>query len=152
MTSADAMRASDNDRERIVAALQEQVGEGRLTLAEFEERSATAYESKTVGELRALMHDLPVDPLAPPLMPWQQPLGMPPVPPWAVGTDYRRPMVPPQSFPPGRRGNGTSAVGVALLVLLALIVVQGLAALPVLFLLWPLLVILFIVRPGRRFR
>jgi len=91
MTSADAMRASDTDREKVVQALQEQVGEGRLTLAEFEQRSTEAYATaKTVGDLRALTDDLPIDPLAPPKPPvasWQQPWPfdaqpMRPVPPW----------------------------------------------------------------------
>jgi hypothetical protein len=90
MTSADAMRASDNDRERVVQALQEQVGEGRLTLSEFEQRSTDAYgTAKTVGDLRELTNDLPVDPLAPPPKPmaaWQQPYPMPAIPPWAQRT------------------------------------------------------------------
>lgn len=89
MTSPDAMRASDGDRERVVQALQEQVGEGRLTLQEFEERSTAVYEAKTVGELRKLLEDLPVDVFprsAPPPFGmgagWQQPFPMPAVPPW----------------------------------------------------------------------
>jgi hypothetical protein len=91
MTSPDAMRASDGDRERLVQALQEQVGEGRLTLEEFEERSGAVYEAKTVGELRKLTADLPVDvfPRAPQSpfgmgmgAPWQQPYPMPAIPPW----------------------------------------------------------------------
>jgi uncharacterized protein DUF1707 len=100
MTSADAMRASDHDREQVVQALQEQVGEGRLTLSEFEERSSEAYSTaKTVGDLRGLTKDLPVDPLAPPKPPlaaWQQPYPMPAIPPWAQRT-----------FPPNRGQNGT---------------------------------------------
>jgi hypothetical protein len=89
MTSPDAMRASDGDRERVVQALQEQVGEGRLTLQEFEERSTAVYEAKTVGELRKLLEDLPVDVFpqsAPPPFAmggaWQQPFPMPAIPPW----------------------------------------------------------------------
>lgn len=150
MASADEMRASDKDREQIVAALQEAVGEGRLTLPEFEERSGQAYDCKTVGELRALVKDLPTDPLAPPLMPWQQPMGMPPVPPWAQA----RPPMYQRSLPPGRRTGGTG-VGVAAAVLIALLVVQGVIAITtqVFFLPLPLLFILFfLLRPGRRFR
>ncbi|HEY4018567.1 MAG TPA: DUF1707 domain-containing protein [Pseudonocardiaceae bacterium] len=89
MTSPDAMRASDGDRERVVQALQEQVGEGRLTLQEFEERSTAVYEAKTVGDLRKLLADLPVDVFAQPTPPpfamgaaWQQPFPMPAIPPW----------------------------------------------------------------------
>lgn len=89
MTSPDAMRASDGDRERVVQALQEQVGEGRLTLQEFEERSTAVYEAKTVGELRELLTDLPVDVFPQPApspfamgAAWQQPFAMPAIPPW----------------------------------------------------------------------
>jgi hypothetical protein len=53
------MRASDADREHLVALLREQVGTGRLTLEEFSQRSATAYHSRTIGELDALTRDLP---------------------------------------------------------------------------------------------
>lgn len=53
------MRASDADREHVVAILREQVGTGRLTLEEFSQRSATAYQSRTIGELDALTGDLP---------------------------------------------------------------------------------------------
>jgi hypothetical protein len=55
----DPMRASDEDRERVVVMLHEQVGAGRLTLDEFSQRSASAYQSRTVGELHALTRDLP---------------------------------------------------------------------------------------------
>jgi hypothetical protein len=88
MTSPDAMRASDGDRERVVQALQEQVGEGRLTLEEFEERSTAVYQTKTVGDLRKLLEDLPVDVFPQPAPPfamgaaWQQPFPMPAIPPW----------------------------------------------------------------------
>ena len=88
MTSPDAMRASDGDRERVVQALQEQVGEGRLTLEEFEERSTAVYEAKTVGDLRKLLEDLPVDVFPQPAPPfamgaaWQRPFPMPAIPPW----------------------------------------------------------------------
>jgi hypothetical protein len=63
------MRAADADREHVVAMLREQVGTGRLTLEEFSERSATAYRSRTIGELDALTRDLPrpAPALAPPL-------------------------------------------------------------------------------------
>jgi hypothetical protein len=59
------MRASDADRERVVVLLHEQVGAGRLTLDEFAQRSATAYQSSTIGELHALTHDLPISAPAP---------------------------------------------------------------------------------------
>lgn len=53
------VRASDADRDHVVAMLREQVGAGRLTLEEFSERSATAYQSRTIGELDTLTRDLP---------------------------------------------------------------------------------------------
>lgn len=53
------LRASDADREHVVSVLRTQVGEGRLTLEEFSERSATAYAARTLGELDALTSDLP---------------------------------------------------------------------------------------------
>jgi len=53
------MRASDTDREHVVATMREQVGSGRLTLDEFSERSARAYQSRTIGELDTLISDLP---------------------------------------------------------------------------------------------
>ena len=87
MTSPDAIRASDGDREKVVQALQEQVGEGRLTLEEFEERSTAVYEAKTIGDLRKLLADLPVDVFPQPAPPFAMgaawgPYPMPAVPPW----------------------------------------------------------------------
>jgi hypothetical protein len=67
------MRASDADRERVVSAMQEQVGLGRLTLEEFEERSTVAYTAKTVGELRKLTRDLPIEPFPEPVRPFGAP-------------------------------------------------------------------------------
>jgi hypothetical protein len=39
--------------------LQHAVGEGRITMAEFEERAAAAYAAKTRAELDGLTADLP---------------------------------------------------------------------------------------------
>lgn len=148
MASADAMRASDADRERVVRALQEQVGEGRLTLPEFEERSGRAYEAKTVGDLRALTEDLPVEPMAPALAPWQQPVPLPEQPPWARADQSQR------SLPPARNGAGLGA-GAALLVVMLVAQVIVWATVGV-FVLYPLVPLLFVMlamggRPGRRF-
>ncbi|MFI7676333.1 DUF1707 domain-containing protein [Actinophytocola sp. NPDC049390] len=64
--SDPSIRASDADREHVVTALQQHVGDGRLTLDEFSERSAAAYRSRTMGELDALTRDLPApDPSEP---------------------------------------------------------------------------------------
>jgi hypothetical protein len=57
----DNVRASDEDRERIVEQLRRHASDGRLTMDEFEERMSAAYEARTYGELAELTRDLPVD-------------------------------------------------------------------------------------------
>jgi hypothetical protein len=63
MATDDPIRASDVDREAVVATLREAYTAGRLTLDEFDERMAAAYAGKTWGDLRALTEDLPVQPV-----------------------------------------------------------------------------------------
>jgi hypothetical protein len=58
-----AMRAASADRERTVDVLKAGFAEGRLTQDEYDERMGAAYESRTYGELEALVADLPVGPL-----------------------------------------------------------------------------------------
>jgi Domain of unknown function (DUF1707) len=53
------MRAADADRERIAERLRNCHAEGRLDLAEFQERLERCYDAKTVGELDELVTDLP---------------------------------------------------------------------------------------------
>jgi hypothetical protein len=53
------MRASNAEREAAVTILQTAVGEGRITMAEFEERARAAYGATTRRELDALTDDLP---------------------------------------------------------------------------------------------
>jgi hypothetical protein len=53
------LRASDSDRSAVATALGEHMAAGRLTLAEYEERLAQVYETKTLGGLAALTADLP---------------------------------------------------------------------------------------------
>jgi hypothetical protein len=53
------LRAADADRERIAERLRQSHAEGRLDMEEFQERLERCYESKTVGELRELVRDLP---------------------------------------------------------------------------------------------
>jgi hypothetical protein len=55
----DELRASDADRDRVVDTLADAVGEGRLTLEEYSERSATALGARTLGELDVLTADIP---------------------------------------------------------------------------------------------
>lgn len=52
------LRASDADRERVVALLAEAAGDGRLTLGEHSERAERAYCARTLGELAELTSDL----------------------------------------------------------------------------------------------
>ncbi|GGK68642.1 hypothetical protein Sme01_13900 [Sphaerisporangium melleum] len=52
------LRASDDDRERVVTVLHEAVADGRLTPDEHEERVERVYTSRTLGELAALTADL----------------------------------------------------------------------------------------------
>jgi uncharacterized protein DUF1707 len=53
------LRASNAEREATVERLQHAVGEGRITMAEFEERARVAYGASTRGDLDALTADLP---------------------------------------------------------------------------------------------
>jgi hypothetical protein len=65
--SRDRMRASDADRERVFEHLRTALHEGRLDLAEYDERLQLAYAAKTYGDLDGLLTDLPVaQPPAPP--------------------------------------------------------------------------------------
>ncbi|MEV5710052.1 DUF1707 domain-containing protein [Actinoallomurus sp. NPDC052274] len=52
------LRASDADRERVVALLRDAHGDGRLTVEEHAERVEGAYSARTLGELTALTADL----------------------------------------------------------------------------------------------
>lgn len=52
------LRASDDDRERVVVVLAEAVADGRLTLEEHSDRVQRAYQARTLGELAALTTDL----------------------------------------------------------------------------------------------
>ena len=60
MPTGDAIRASDADREHAVGMLRDGFAAGRLTLAEFDERTTAAFTSRTWGELRDLTKDLPM--------------------------------------------------------------------------------------------
>jgi hypothetical protein len=73
MATDDSIRASDVDREAVVATLREAYTAGRLTLDEFDERMAAAYASKTWGDLRALTKDLPIQPVLGTDLPDRQP-------------------------------------------------------------------------------
>ena len=57
------IRASDKERDSVVDVLRDAYTDGRITLAEFEERTSAAYASKTWPDLRELTCDLPVEPV-----------------------------------------------------------------------------------------
>jgi Domain of unknown function (DUF1707) len=59
MPTDDVIRASDADREHAVGMLRDGFAAGRLTMAEFDERTSAAFTSRTWGELRELTKDLP---------------------------------------------------------------------------------------------
>jgi hypothetical protein len=53
------IRAADADRERVAERLRKSHAEGRLDMAEFQQRLERCYEAKTLGELSELVRDLP---------------------------------------------------------------------------------------------
>jgi hypothetical protein len=74
--SAGSFRAADNDRAAVAEVLSRAHAEGRLTLAEFDERTRAAYQARTYAELGRLTADLPRDALhAPPPPPGRSRTG-----------------------------------------------------------------------------
>jgi hypothetical protein len=57
---AGAARAADADREAVAERLRIAAGDGRIDLAELDERLARAYAAKTYDQLQVLVADLPV--------------------------------------------------------------------------------------------
>ena len=57
---ARGVRASDEDREQLIAELNEHTVAGRLDTEELERRVQAAYAARTTGELDVLRGDLPV--------------------------------------------------------------------------------------------
>ncbi|MGI8715908.1 MAG: DUF1707 domain-containing protein [Solirubrobacteraceae bacterium] len=56
---SSAVRASDQDRERLVDELNEHTVAGRLSTDELEERLQSVYAARTTAELETLRRDLP---------------------------------------------------------------------------------------------
>ncbi len=54
-----SLRAADADRERTIEALRLHAGEGRLTIDELGGRVGAATQARTLGDLHALLVDLP---------------------------------------------------------------------------------------------
>jgi hypothetical protein len=59
MPHDDALRASDEQRERAAREIREHFAAGRLSDEELDERVQAAYAARTVGEINALLADLP---------------------------------------------------------------------------------------------
>ncbi|WP_320066471.1 DUF1707 domain-containing protein [Micromonospora sp. RTGN7] len=57
------LRASDDDRHRVVAELQRHTAAGRLTLDEFSERVGAVWAARTLGDLASVTRDLPTEPI-----------------------------------------------------------------------------------------
>jgi hypothetical protein len=53
------LRASDTDRTAVATVLGRHMADGRLTVAEYDERVARAYAAQTYGDLTELTADLP---------------------------------------------------------------------------------------------
>ena len=53
------LRAGDTDRTAVATALGRHMADGRLTVAEYDERVARAYAARTYGDLAELTADLP---------------------------------------------------------------------------------------------
>ncbi len=59
MARRSALRASDQDRERVAERLRHATAEGRLLTEELEERLGIAFSARTYGELDSVLADLP---------------------------------------------------------------------------------------------
>jgi Flp pilus assembly protein TadB len=77
-SASAAIKASDADRDRALAALSEHFQAGRLTSAELEERTGRALSARTLGELAELMSDLPAPRPAPAASPARRRPAAPP--------------------------------------------------------------------------
>lgn len=60
MPAEGLVPVADQERNRVVDLLGEQVGAGRLNLQEFDDRVTAAYAATTLADLNALVSDLPV--------------------------------------------------------------------------------------------
>lgn len=73
-----SLRAGHDDREKVVVRLNSAFAEGRLEVAELDERVAAAYRAKTLGELVPLTADLPASHHPPvPGQPVPRPVSVP---------------------------------------------------------------------------
>ena len=128
------IRASDADRDRVTARLQEHFAAGRLSRDELDERVAAVLRAKTFGELRPVLADLP------------EPVPTPRAAPAAVAGRSGRPW-------PARRHRPRLAPLVLLLLVTAVLVSSGgwlaLALLKVVLICWLLLMLAGVLVAGR---
>ena len=61
MSTEHSLRASDDDRDRLVEQLQRHAVAGRLSMDEYAERVDRVLGARTHGELAAVTHDLPAE-------------------------------------------------------------------------------------------
>jgi DNA-binding LacI/PurR family transcriptional regulator len=61
MSTEHSLRASDDDRDRLVEQLQRHAADGRLSLDEYAERVDRVLLARTHGELVAIVQDLPAE-------------------------------------------------------------------------------------------
>lgn len=75
LPSADQMRASHEDRDRVIELLRVAAGDGRLNAEELDERVEIAFSARTYGELAVLTRDLPATGTEPALAPSGPPVA-----------------------------------------------------------------------------
>jgi DUF1707 SHOCT-like domain len=66
------LRASDDDRQRIISELERHTAAGRLSLDEFSDRVGLVYSAATHADLARVTHDLPATVPAAPAAPTEQ--------------------------------------------------------------------------------
>ena len=64
MSDSSEIRVGTEERERAMAALSKHFSAGRLSLAEFEDRSHLVVQARNRGDLTAVLSDLPADEVA----------------------------------------------------------------------------------------
>jgi hypothetical protein len=63
------VRASNDDRQKVIDQLRTHTGQGRLTLDEFSERVGEAYAATTLADLDRVLRELPARPVPGPSAP-----------------------------------------------------------------------------------
>jgi hypothetical protein len=133
------MRTSTADRERAVDVLKAAFAEGRLDQDEYTERMASAYTSRTYGQLAALTADLPVGPLGA-LAPQLASAGEP-----AQAVEAAQPAVPERVIQQPMSGMALASAGLGVA---GLVTANEYAALPAVLL--GIFALLSVVSTGKR--